>query len=438
MDKQNSKSFDWSFTTALIIASFALIYFAFIYNLPHQYEYSTPAEQVNSSQKIAYASLSSYNKDSDYPYVKTEFTNIYYVAKPNKDIEFYKYDKGNFNQIKQTKTIKLTIKISGQNLPIKVNYIEQNGKKLGFGTYVTKDKSKYYKYAFFKLCDMPKDYNSDADLLLLMDFDSKDIYKSNKEYSEVFELNSKTLKAKRAISAKGRHISVVNGKVREDFCVINDNALSSFDDRLIFLSSRNYKQSSGVYGTDIYYQTEFTDTPTLVTENALDGFMYQSDDGVLYLKYTSKDGNQNFSLILNNGKEKVLKTFQGVISEGYLRCGNYLIDKGTMTVYNLVDNSESVLLGVSMNNLYTFAVSPNNTKVVLAGSFENGNQKLVFYDLTIKRYKSVEYRELFFEDYPNLCFVDNDTVSYIKPADAVDMVVGNVVISWNKIFSTLS
>ncbi|MEG1243430.1 MAG: hypothetical protein RSD17_01170, partial [Oscillospiraceae bacterium] len=353
------------------------------------------------------------------------------------DVEFYTYSGGKFSAVSRVKKLQLSLNFNGQKIPVIISYIQHGGKTLGFGTYVTDRTSKIYKYAFFKLCDMPKNYKSKSDLLLLVDFDAKDIFKSNKSYSEVFELNSKTLTATRAISIKGQNISVATGAMRDDFTIIDDCLLNSLNDTLVFLSSRNYKQSNGIYGTDIYSQKEFTGSPQLVAANVLDSFVLQTDKGILYLKDTSKDENKSFSLVLNNGKEKIISTFQGQIDDEYLRCGKYLFCKGTMTLYNLEDNSESVLLNISMNNIYTFAVSPDQTKVALGGSFENGMQKLVFYDLSIKRFKAVEQREIIFEDYPNLCFEDNNTISYIKHANSVDMIVGNFVINWDKIFSIL-
>lgn len=437
MEKNKSNNYDWAFTWALIIAAVILLYFTFIYNLPHKFQVESSVRQVNSTQQNIYNTLASYNKDSQFPYVKTDLGNVFFVPVPNEDAKFYKYSGNSFSQIKGSKSINLSLTLSGQKIPVNVSYIEQDGKRLGYGTFVSKEKSKIHKYAFFKLCDIPAGYSTDADLMLLVDFDSKDIFNSDKDYSEIFFLNSKTMQASNAIDIKGRKISIADGTMRDDFSVVNDTSINSLSDSLVFLSSRNYKQSDQSYATDVYSQKKYDVSPKLVAKDVLDNFVLQNEDSILYLKNTDDNLESGFSLIKNNGKEKVLRTFKGEMDDGFLRSGKYMIDKNTMTLYNLYDNSESVLLNVSMKNIYTFAVSPDGKRVVLAGSFDNEMQKLVFYDLSIKRYKMVESNELFLEEYPNLCFIDNNTISYVKPSNSVDMPLCNFVVTWDNIFSSL-
>lgn len=438
MEKQKPR-FKWAVTIAMLIAAFVLLYMSFLYNLPHKFDYSGPVAKVNAAQNSIYTSLASYDKDVEYPFVQTDIDNVFYVAQPNKDVEFFEYSQGKFSRIHGSKKIELSITCCNQKIPVNISYIIRDGKTIGYGTFVSDDLSKIYKYAFFKLCNKPDNYVSDAELLLLVDFDDQDVFKSEKDYSEVFGVNIKAKKVSRIFSVKGRSFSVIDAKLRDDFSAVDDYILNSCKDSLLFLSSRNYKQSSGIYGTDIFSQTEYTDSPKLFANDILNEFVRQTDDGIIYLKNTRNSDSKAFTLISKDkkGSEKVIRTFEGELDENFLRCGDYLIDKCTMTLYNLVDNTESVLLNVSMNNLLTFAVSPDKTKVVLAGSFNNGLQKLVFYNLSIKRFKSVEQQQIFFDDYPNICFIDNDTVSYIKPAKSVDMTVGNLVVSWNKVFSTM-
>ncbi|NCC86389.1 MAG: hypothetical protein EOM05_00780 [Clostridia bacterium] len=442
MENQKPIYFKWAVTIAVLIAAVSLLYVSFLYNLPRKFNYAGPVAKINTTQKDIYTSLASYTKDTLYPFVQTDIDNVFYVARPNKDIEFFEFSQGKFTQINSSKKIELSITCCSQKIPVNISYIIKDGKTIGYGTFVSEDPSAIYKYAFFKLCNKPDKYISGADLLLLVDFDYKDVFKSNKDYSEVFGVNSSTKKVSKIFSVKGRSFSVIDAKLRDDFFVLDDNILKSCKSSLLFLSSRSYKQSSGIYGTDIFYQTEYTDSPKLFASDILDGFVRKTNNGIIYFKNTSdkNSSKKEFSLILKDkqGKERIIKTFEGEFDKTFLRCGDYLIDKGTMTLYNLVDNTESVLLGISMNNLLTFAVSPDQTKVILAGNFNNGLQKLVFYDLSIKRFKSLEQQQIFFDSYPNLCFIDNDTVSYIAPAKMPDMTVCNFIISWKKVFSTLA
>lgn len=442
MENQKPIYFKWAVTIATLVAAATLLYVSFLYNLPHKFNYAGPVANINTTQKSIYTSLASYNKDALYPFVKTDIDNVFYVARPHKDVEFFEFSQGKFTRINGSKKMELSITCCNQKIPVNISYIIKDGKTIGYGTFVSEDSSSIYKYAFFKLCNKPDKYVSSADLLLLVDFDDQDVFKSSKDYSEVFGINSSTLKVSKIFSVKGRSFSVIDAKLRDDFFVLDDDILKSCKSSLLFLSSRSYKQTSGIYGTDIFTQTEYTDSPKLFASDILNGFVRKTDEGIIYFKNTSDQNSskKTFSLILKDkkGKESIVKTFEGEFDKTFLRCGDYLVDKGTMTLYNLVDNTESVLLGISMNNLLTFAVSPDQTKVILAGNFNNGLQKLVFYDLSIKRFKSLEQQQLFFDSYPNLCFIDNDTVSYITPAKTPDLTVGNLVISWEKVFSTLA
>ena len=431
------KKYRWAITISMMFACVFLLYMTFIYNLPHVRNEDNETKQVSSNNSKIYRKLSVYDKDVEYPFVQTDISNIFYVANPKDGIRFYTFKNNKFKYVKVTKTLKVSLTLNSEKIPLTINYLKIKGKTLGYGIYISKDSKSTNQYAFLKLCDMPKDMIDKYDLLLLIDYDSYDVFSSNKTYSEVFQLSSKTKKATRLISENDRKISIENGKLRDDFSVVTDHSVNNCNNRLLFLSARNYKISKGLYCNDIYTQDKYTKYPKLVEQNVIEDFFVQSEDSIIFLKKNS-EFNNGFSLIKKvDGKEdKIVKKFAGKISKGYKLRGDYLLDYNTMTLYNLVENSQSTLLNLSLNKVNTFDVSPDKTRVVIVGSFDNGKQRLIFYDLKIKRYKIVNERNLINEDYPNLRFIDKDKISYIRPSKS-DTLNGNIVVSWDEIFSKL-
>lgn len=424
----------------MVFASVFLLYMAFMYKLPHVRNCEAKAKPESSNKSSIYNKISTYDKDTEFPYVQTDIPNVFYVATPKKGIKLYEFKNNKFRAIRNTRTLKVSLTLNNEKVPLNITYINKNGKTLGYGLYMSKDKKSTNQYAFFKLCDMPSNMSNKYDLMVLIDYDSFDVFNSNKTYSEVFQLSSTSKKASRFVSENERKLSIENGKYRNDFSIVTDHSTNNCDNALLFLSSRNYKISNGIYSTDIYSQKEYTKHPYLAVQDVIGDFFVQKDNSILYLKNDKNNGSEKFSLIKKTQGEddKVIRSFDGNFKNGYIISGDYMLDSNNMTVYNLITDKESTLLNISVSNVKAFDISPDKTRIVVVGKFENGKQRLFFYDLKIKRYKVIDQTELVNEDYPNLRFIDNDKVSYIRPSKSSDALIGNMVVSWEEIFSKIS
>ena len=133
-----------------------------------------------------------------------------------------------------------------------MSYITRNGKTIGYGNFVSLSSKNMYSYAFFKLCNAPKNYDGSADFLLFVDFNSENVFSFKKQYSMIFEVNSKTKKVSKVLNPNDQAISIKTGKPRDDFFIVDDDIINSYDNQILFVSSRNYKQSSEFYGADVF------------------------------------------------------------------------------------------------------------------------------------------------------------------------------------------
>lgn len=440
MGKGFLKKYRWCITISLILTSIFLLYMAFIYKLPYIRKSKENLEPAKSTMSnTIYSKIAICNEDCKYPFVQTDIPNIFYTASPKKGIKLYKYESKKFNEISNTKNLKISLTLNGEKIPVVITYIVKKGKVIGYGTHTSTKKDRINNYAFFKLCNMPKEMCGKYDTLLLVDFDSDDIFKCNKTYSEIFQLSSRGDTATRLVSENNRKLSINDGKLRNDFSIVTDYSIKNCKDKLIFLSSRNYKISNGFYGTDLYCQKSYTKTPTLIAQDIHPNFFFQTTNSISYLKSSKEENNSTFSLINKIGnKNKEVKIFNGKPSDGYKFYKNFSLNCSTMTLYNLINNTQSSLLNLSVSNIEHFAVSPDKNKVVIMGKRGNGKQKLIFYNLQSKKFKCIRENDLIYEDCPNLNFIDNDKVTYIKPSINSDGSLTNTVISFKDVFSKIS
>lgn len=440
MQERFTIKYRWAITISMLLASLVLLYFTFVYKLPYvrsiNKDENPHVVAVGSMNNDIYSKISICDKTQDYPFVKTNNQNIFYSVKPYENVKLYEYSKGDFHKLSGVNEIKLSLTVNGEKIPFTIKYTVRDGKTVGYSIYQAKDKNKINKYAFARLCDMPKEMKTDYDLLLLIDLDYEDVFNSNKTYSEIYQLNSKTKKATRLVSESTRNISVKDGKLRNDHSIVTDFSVDQCRDRFFYLSGRNYKLDNEKHAYDIYSQYKYTKKPNLVAQNVLGEYVSQSQSGTCYLK--NLDGN-SFALVksIDGDKEKKLKTFDRQLNKGYKQCGNYLLDYETMTLYDLKKNSEYTIFDTAFDSVKTFDVSPDGEKIVIYGSLSCNNERIVFFDLARKRKKCIDGMNLMHDDYPNLKFIDNDKISYIKPAKKDDKKLDNFVVSWNEIFAKM-
>ena len=112
------------------------------------------------------------------PYVTTGIDKIVYTADSAGGIVFYEFNGTEYAQIAETGTMDVSVPLSGQQIPVKVHYIERDGKFSGFGVFTSASSEDVYIYDFMlvKITNLPAGYEKDGKLLMLANTDIMHLY----------------------------------------------------------------------------------------------------------------------------------------------------------------------------------------------------------------------------------------------------------------------
>lgn len=326
-------------------------------------------------------------------YLPTDFDGVYYTASLDGTVKFYEYSPGIMQaSTLEVKQIKTTLSATYEKIPVTVNYVEKDGKACGYGVF-TSDMSAdvdVYSYAFVKLTAKPASYGEGY--LLLADFDKNNFYKADKLYSEIYNFDLAKNKVSTYVSNNTRLIDK-NGSFRQDWTLLTDHFIANLGDAKYFLSSRYYNESDKGMRADVM-ELSNAYRPKIVVEDILGLWFVKDANGMHYLR--KNEGG--FANVLNNGSEQVLTQFEGDFHKDYLMCGNFIINKKSLEMTDLMTGSVQTLKDIDISNADIFVLSPDNTKAVFASSgVENANGAVV---------QTVTY-----------CYVDGsgDPVLYTEP-----------------------
>lgn len=322
--------------------------------------------------------------NTNHPLISSGADNIFYTANPGGEFDFYEYNNNKFIKL-ESKSVSYTVKMSGQEIPVNIKYIERGGKISGFGLYTSDgtDKNVFgYEYIFFKLT------NSSGKTLLLASTDKNGFYNPNKVYNEAFSVSLSGGEGKMYFNQKYRTIGK-NGISREDYTLFTESSLKDN----IFFTGRFYSIDSGRY--DVMKKSA---NETRSFENAAD--FYTANNSFL-----REDGEK---LLLINKSGKVLHTFDGTLGKNLLRSGDFIVDLNG-SAYNLKIGKELKFDKLKLTGAFC-AVSPNGEKIAVMGIPENGNGKQSFVLLDLKTGEKKEITEpgIYRPEYPFIEWIDND------------------------------
>ena len=327
--------------------------------------------------------LSAQAKDIAYPLLKTDIEDIFYTINAEGAVQFYKYADSSLTEIDGSGSYEVEAECSSQKIPATVHYYEEGGKISGYGLFTTaiSDASvRIYEYAFFKLANFPENYVKSGSYLLLVDTKPEDFYINDKIYEEPFYFTPPSGSERKKLNDSNRLLNDENrlpdlrGAKRPDHSMVTAEALEDCKGELLFFSSRDYHLSGAEHKVDIYESGRKgynQDDNYRFIMDAADYYAKNTEDGgVLCLKNT-EDG---FSLLLTKGRKResekeTLREFSGSFKEDYIRSGDYLLQKSTNTVYNLIANTEIKLNlgGVDDFKADIFAVCPETGSVFMRG-----------------------------------------------------------------------
>lgn len=312
-------------------------------------EYSSVVKPAGENEKI---------------YLPTDEKGIYYTANLKNEIEFYSYTPEGFSPLTfEKKTSKVTLNVSNDKIPVKVTYIDTGSVKIGYGVFTSDmDKSvKAYDFAFVKVAKKPAGYGDGY--FLLADFDKTEFYKADKTFSEIYTYKFGNENLFTGVSQNTR-LYDINGTYRQDWTMLTDEFMGNIGKKKYFLSSRYYTKEETGKRTDVMiYSGNYR--PTIVVEDMADTWFVSDEDGMHYIKLT----DNGFKTVLkkdekSKGKDKL--KFDGDYFEDYLRSGNYLFNKKTGVMTNLLTGDEKTFENVDASKADVFSLSPDGTKAVFA------------------------------------------------------------------------
>lgn len=366
-------------------------------------------------------------------YLPTDKDGLYYTATMDNEIKFWNYSDGGFTKASY-ETKKATFKLSAtyESIPVTVTYIEVDGLTIGYGVFTAKMDSSVdvYDYAFVKVAKAPKEYNAKSGYLLLADFNKSEHYKADKTFSEIYVFNTSGGSVSTILSNNTRLIDR-NGGFRQDWSMLTDEFLSNIGSAKYFMSSRYYTEEETGIRTDIMvYSNAYR--PTIVAEDIVGTWFVNDSDGIHYLRNTD-DGFE--SVVVKDEKTKSVAKFEGDFAENYLRCGNYIVNKNSGEMTDVMTGKVSKFSGVNLQDMTIFVLSADGNKAVFASegkTNENGTQVQSVAYCTADGSKEAEvYSEpMLFDEGAGFTWLGENSVMSVRASDASGSTFASIIYNY--------
>ena len=366
-------------------------------------------------------------------YLPTDQTNLYYTATLDNKIEFYNYTGAGFTKASYSPS-KITFYLSAtyESIPVTVTLIETDKFTIGYGVFTADmDKSvDIYDFAFVKIVVAPEGYGIDSGYLLLADFNKDDFYKADKTYSEIYKFNKNNTKVSTALSNNTRLIDR-NGGFRQDWSMLTDEFIKNLGSGNYFMSSRYYTEEETGKRTDIMvYSNAYR--PTIVVEDIVGTWFVNDDNGMHYLKKT----DSGFESVKVKDKDSVtIAKLEGDFFEDYLRDEQYVVNKKTGEMTDLMSGEKSKFGSANLSNATYFSISSDGNRAVFAfPGEENENgvmvQKLILCTADGTKAAEIYSEPLLFSESSQFIWLDDNNVMFVRALDQTGETFGSVIYTY--------
>ena len=391
-------------TGVLALLAVAAVIFTAVFYFHSNTRNKKKEETRNDVTSLADITLSS--KLTAVPYVQTDIDGIVYTANSSGTILFYEFNGKDYAPITETGSMEIFVSLSGQQIPVKLHYIERDGKLTGYGVYTVNESDSVYIYDFMlcKITNLPKGYEQDGKCLLVANTDIDEVYSNNPVWEETFILDRASGKLTRFLSDGNRMVDT-NGAVRADFATVTDREINSSSAVIPFFTSRAY-EASLTLKTDLYIKNK--NKEALAVKDVLDKYTKITDDGgIIYLKAIT-GGFAAMKYL--DGKSTTVNEFYSTYGEQYIRSGDWIISREDGRIYSTYSD-KVIELEQFVINPSDFAVSPDGTYVVLIGMAANAAD----YQIWIFNTQTGEFKNFSDDDYSrhySLHFINNEAVCF--------------------------
>lgn len=311
--------------------------------------------------------------DNAEPLLKSTIDDLYFTVSRSGEVAFFRVNGTTIEQVPETGAYDVTVKCTEQKIPATVHYYtDENGKTAGYGLFTTEnsDAEVYiYDYAFFCLMDLPEAYADSHSYLLLVDTTKEDFYTAEKVYEENFTYSVDDGSAEPILSNDNRAFDET-GAFRADYAMLTEDAVKLCGEHFLFFSSRQYHLFTKDHNMDLYMaggSGNNRDNNRYIQD--LVDFYYRFDEQgrVVCLKRTEA----GFSVIAYDGEtETVMKEFSGDFAENYLRCGDWLLNRQTLELTNILSGETKNLKVTNANQFVPDLFALNGSHVFLRGVSE--------------------------------------------------------------------
>lgn len=415
---------------AIILAVAAVISIvAFALTRPEKPQVVTPTDEnvVFSLETSDYSKKTSVVGTNGEIFLPTDVSGLYYTATLKNEIKFYEYTPNGFSpSALEVKTTNVKLNASLLSIPVKISYVEHGDTIIGYGVFTSDMDSsvKAYPYAFVKVAKAPAGYGEGY--LLLADFNKNDFFKAEKTYSEIYPYEIGKASVSTILSQNTRIVDR-NGTFRQDWSMMTDEFIRNLGDGKFFMSSRYYTQAETGKRTDIMvYSNAYR--PKIAAKDIIGTWFVNDEEGMHYL---TKDGDGFKSVAVKEDKTKDVMKFS-ISYEDYLRSGNYVINKNTNILTNLLTGEEKELKGINITKATVFSINKQGTNAVFATAGEpsaNGTpiQKITFCKIEASK-DSLSFAEpMIYEESTDFIWVEADKVMSVRALTDDGSSLGSVI-----------
>lgn len=423
--EEKTKSSGLQITVTVILAVLALAAVGFAYYLkttPIKGLNPSAPNAVNADENVDSVVLT--RKVTQIPLMPTDIPSVFYTADAAGNIVYYEFNGKDYAEIQPTGKYDFNMTISGQQIAVHIPYVERDGKLTGFGVYTADQHQEnvfIYKFIMFKLQNMPSAYQKEGHCLLLMHTNQKQAYDLEPTWEQVYLLNRANLTTESFLSDHGQTLDETGG-VRKTQYIVSALGLTSESERIPFCSSRgNEAGQDGILQEDIYVKNGRKDE--LVVSNVWDSYVKPlSKDSFAFIR---RDEGRFSTMRYENGEEKLVATYNGNYGTNYMRSGDYILSKEDGIVYTTYGENSIATKDFKMN-VQTFAVSPKQKYVAMAGTVTNAlDYHIYIYNASTKNYALFDEKN--YAEHRNMYFIDENTVCfYVPKMDAFENVVMDV------------
>lgn len=385
--------------SVLLILSLVLAYFVANGTLRKKYITENERSSVDFTA-TDFSELGSADFDSAYPVMATDIDGIFYTFSPDGKVSFFEYSGGKLAPYsKKVGTLSVQPELTYNKIPIKIYYITEGEKQVGYGLFTTANSKadvKAYSYVLAKMITPPSIYKIKGNMLLVST-NPDEAYCGDRAYSDIFSVSMQNGKCTNLLSQRDRSADKT-GRLTERWGILTDSFLKTAGKKASLISGRLYDSDTEIF--DIFNMNKSLDYPE--TKGLYTTFLREtSDSGLIYLKKTA-DGFKSVKFIV---EEKEIASFTGDLKKDFVISGNWIYSNTDETFTNLITGDS--FTAKNLGSIDMFAVNSDSSKFAAVASYNNQAFFAINRDGSYSAYSG---KSIFDKSVNNICFADKDTV----------------------------